>query len=76
MNTNAPRRLVRTTDDRMIAGVCGGIADLLGIDATIVRVVAVVAAVVFCPVVPLIYLLLWAIIPQGTRTGGFRTGNG
>ena len=31
------KRLFRSRDDRMIAGVCGGLGEYLGIDATIVR---------------------------------------
>src|SRR5688500_4435945 len=36
-----PRRLYRSRRDRVIAGVCGGVADYFGIEAVIVRVVAV-----------------------------------
>ena len=42
----APRkRLVRRTDDKMIAGVCSGVADYLGVDVTLVRVLTVLLAV-------------------------------
>jgi phage shock protein PspC (stress-responsive transcriptional regulator) len=40
-----PKRLERSHDDRMVSGVCGGIARYLGIDATLVRIVAVGLAV-------------------------------
>jgi phage shock protein PspC (stress-responsive transcriptional regulator) len=36
-----PRRLERSRDDRIVAGVCGGIARHFGIDGTVVRIVAV-----------------------------------
>src|SRR3954471_1577137 len=36
-----PRRLYKSRDERMIAGVCGGIAEYFGIDPVIVRVIAV-----------------------------------
>src|SRR3954469_9312255 len=35
------RRLERSSTDRMLTGVCGGIAKSLGVDATVVRIVAV-----------------------------------
>ena len=40
------RRIVREPDDRRIAGVCSGLADHLGIDVTVMRVTAVVLALV------------------------------
>ena len=40
----AARRLYRSRSDRVIGGVCGGLAKYFGIDAVIVRIVAVVAA--------------------------------
>lgn len=58
-----PKRLVRTRDDQMIAGVCGGIARYLGVDPTLVRVVAVVALVFGFPAAVIAYLLAWAIMP-------------
>lgn len=36
------KRLYRSRTNRMIAGVCGGIAEYLGVDATIIRILAVV----------------------------------
>lgn len=59
-----PKRLVRTQDDKMIAGVCGGLARYLGVDPTLVRVVAVVALVFGFPAALVGYLLAWAIMPS------------
>lgn len=55
-------RLVRSSSDRMIGGVCGGLARYFGIDATIVRLVFVLA--VLSGLSPLIYLILWIVMPQ------------
>jgi phage shock protein C len=55
-------RLVRSTSDRMIGGVCGGLARYFGIDATIVRLVFVLA--VLSGLSPFIYLILWIVMPQ------------
>jgi phage shock protein C len=55
-------RLVRSASDRMIGGVCGGLARYFGVDATIVRLVFVLA--VLSGLSPLIYLILWIVMPQ------------
>jgi phage shock protein C len=60
----AYRRLVRTRWDAPISGVCGGLARYLGIDPTLVRVLAVIAAVFTFPVGPIVYAVLWAVIPR------------
>ena len=59
----APRRLIRTTDDAKLGGVCGGLARYANVDATLVRVLSVVAGVVFFPFSILAYLLLWLVMP-------------
>lgn len=62
----SPRRLTRSRTDRKIAGVCGGIAQYFGWDPTLVRVVYVVASVVSVAFPGIIiYLVLWAIMPEG-----------
>ncbi|NJL04080.1 MAG: PspC domain-containing protein [Chloroflexaceae bacterium] len=55
-------RLYRSSTDRMLGGVCGGLAEFLSIDTTIIRLI-VAASVLFMPFIPLIYILLWIIIP-------------
>ncbi|MDQ1119363.1 MULTISPECIES: PspC domain-containing protein [Pseudoxanthomonas] len=66
MNTpTAPRPLARSLDDRMIAGVMGGIARRFGWNATLVRVVFVIvslASAAFPGI--LVYLLLWLLMPN------------
>jgi phage shock protein PspC (stress-responsive transcriptional regulator) len=62
--TPQPKRLLRTRDDQMIAGVCGGLARYLGVDPTLVRVVAVVALVFGFPAALVGYVLAWAIMPS------------
>ncbi len=52
----------RPGHDAMIAGVCGGLGEFLGIDATIIRLVFVFAALAgFASV--LVYLILWVVVP-------------
>lgn len=55
-------RLVRPANDRMIGGVCGGLARYFGVDTTLVRLVFVLA--VLSGLSPLIYLILWVVMPQ------------
>ena len=59
-------RLTRSVADRQIAGICGGIANYLGVDSTIVRVVSVILAIypgaIVCGVIA--YLIGWAVIPS------------
>ncbi len=55
-------RLYRSRNDRLLGGVCGGLGTFLAIDSTIIRLI-VAASVIFLGVTPLIYVLLWIIIP-------------
>lgn len=57
------RKLYRSRTDRMIGGVCGGIADYFGIDPTLVRLGFVAAALLGGPGL-LIYLILWIVTPE------------
>ncbi len=61
---NDVRRLARTSDDQLIAGVCGGLARYLGIDPTLVRVAAVIALVFGLPATAIAYVVAWAIMPR------------
>jgi len=58
------RRLTRSSRNRMIAGVCGGLAEYFGIDATLIRVIFVVLALMAGPGL-LLYLALWVTLPKG-----------
>ena len=62
--------LVRSHDNRIIAGVCAGAADYLGMDVNLVRVL-VALVTFFTGVVPgvAVYLVAWAVIPEeGQKT--------
>jgi phage shock protein PspC (stress-responsive transcriptional regulator) len=62
---NTMKRLRRSSTDRKIAGVCGGLAEYFEVDPTIVRLVVVAVALVTA-VIPMLvgYLLSWMIIPR------------
>ena len=64
MNTTETRRLVRRRDDRMVAGVCSGLADYLGADPTVLRLLAVVAVAFTGGAALLAYLAAWILVPE------------
>lgn len=60
--------LYRSNRYRIIAGVCGGIAEWLGWDPTLVRVLFVVISILSVAFPGLIaYLILWLIMPNAPR---------
>ncbi|WCC79457.1 PspC domain-containing protein [Cutibacterium equinum] len=56
-------KLTRPQEGRIIGGVCQGIANALDVDPTIVRVIAALL-VLAAGSGPLLYLVLWMIIPE------------
>ena len=62
-NINPGKRLYRTREGRVVAGVCTGIAAYFGIDATLVRL-AFAVFTIFGGAGILIYLLAWIVIPE------------
>jgi phage shock protein C len=57
------RRLYRSQTEKMVGGVCGGLAEALDIDPTIVRVAFVLLALLGGHGV-LLYLILWIVMPR------------
>jgi phage shock protein C len=58
-----PKRLKRSVSDKMLAGVCGGLADYFEVDPTIVRLIFVLALLIGGTGV-LAYLIMWIIVPK------------
>lgn len=58
------KRLTRSRDERMIAGVAGGLARHLDIDATLVRLGFGVLTLISLGVGLAVYVLAWIIIPE------------
>ena len=67
---SVPRRLVRRTDDNMLGGVCAGLADHLGLDPTLVRVLTVLVTVLGFGSVIIAYLIAWVIVPKDVDVYG------
>jgi phage shock protein C len=61
-----PRKLYRSRTQRMVAGVCGGLAEYFNIDVTLVRVLFLILAVVGGSGL-VIYLLMWIIVPDAGK---------
>lgn len=57
-----PKRLYRSNKDKVLGGVCGGIAEYFSIDPVIVRLLLVVFALAYGTGI-LAYLIAWIIIP-------------
>ncbi|HEY7482916.1 MAG TPA: PspC domain-containing protein [Streptosporangiaceae bacterium] len=67
-NTTKPRELRRTREGRMIAGVCSGAAEYLGVDANILRLVLAVLTVFTAGTAAAIYVAGWLLIPEEGET--------
>ncbi len=60
----AKNLLVRSRDDKMLAGVCRGFADFTGLDANLIRIVLVAATVFGLGSPVIVYLAAWLLMPQ------------
>jgi phage shock protein C len=64
MTETTVRRLYRSRTERMIAGVCGGIAEYSNLDPTLVRVLFILLAFVTGGAMLLAYPILWLVVPE------------
>jgi phage shock protein C len=63
MTNSGAKRLTRSTSDRMLAGVAGGLANYLGLDPTILRI-AFVVLTVFGGSGVILYIVFWLLMPE------------
>jgi phage shock protein PspC (stress-responsive transcriptional regulator) len=68
--------MYRSFDNRLFAGICGGLAALLPINAWFFRVLIVALTLLTGGVFAALYLLLWWVIPQENPAGRQRGGSG
>ncbi len=54
-------RLYRSEEDRILGGVCGGLAEIYDLDPSIVRLAAIL--LILSGVTPVLYLAAWLVIP-------------
>ena len=57
------KKLLRSKDNRMLAGVCGGVAAYFNVDPTLVRVIYVILTFAGAAGL-LLYLIMWLLIPE------------
>jgi phage shock protein C len=68
--TQSPAKLLRrSTEDRMLTGVCAGWARYLGIDVAVVRIALVAATFVFVGATIPIYAAAWLLTPEEETAG-------
>jgi len=58
-----PKKLYRSKKDKMLAGICGGIADYFKVDSTLVRLLAVIF-ILLGGAGFVVYVIAWIIIPE------------
>ena len=58
------KQLQRTSGNRMIAGVCGGLGEYANVDPTLIRLIAVLLLFLTGPGIILAYLIMALIIPE------------
>lgn len=64
MSANPQRRLTRSNKHKMIAGVCGGLAEYFGLDPTVVRVAYVLISIVSAAFPGILaYIILMFVLP-------------
>jgi phage shock protein C len=63
-STSKIKQLRRSRSDRMVAGVCGGVAKLLGVDAALIRILLVAATILGVGTGAVLYLACWLIVPE------------
>jgi phage shock protein C len=68
MTTEAPttqkKRLTRNPDDKLLGGVCSGVADYLGMDVTLVRLLTVIGAILGVGSLVVAYVVAWLVMPE------------
>jgi phage shock protein PspC (stress-responsive transcriptional regulator) len=70
VGSQTKRMLYRHPQDRLIGGICGGLADLTGMDANLIRILWVVATLATGGGGIIAYLALWMLLPVGTSAEG------
>lgn len=60
-----PKRLYRSRREKVIGGVCGGLAERFGWEPSLIRIAAVLAFFFFAgPLIIIAYMVMWITIPQ------------
>lgn len=57
------QKLRRSQSNKMIAGVCGGLAKYFALDASLIRIIYVLVTIFTAFAGVLVYIILWIVIP-------------
>ncbi|NMA75021.1 MAG: PspC domain-containing protein [Bacteroidales bacterium] len=57
------QKLRRSQSNKMIAGICGGLAKYFGLDASLLRIIYVLVTIFTAFAGVLLYIILWIIVP-------------
>ena len=63
-DVNGTKKLIRTRDGRIVAGVCSGIGEYLGVDANVIRLIFALITVFTAGLGILLYLVAWVVLPE------------
>ena len=66
MTANQKRHLYRSRNERIIAGICGGLADYFGLDVSKLRV-AMLIMILLGGLSIWVYIILWLVVPQNPK---------
>lgn len=58
------RRLYRSRTESVIGGVCGGVAEYLDVDPSIVRIIWAVLGLVTGGIFVVLYVVMWIVVPE------------
>ena len=61
------KRLYRSGNDRILGGVCGGIAEYMGVDPVVIRLIWIVGTMASLGIGILAYIIAWIIIPRNPK---------
>ncbi|WP_330271336.1 PspC domain-containing protein [Lentzea sp. NBC_00516] len=61
--TDQVKKLRRSRSDKMLAGVCGGLAKMIGVDAAILRIILVAATLLGFGTGAILYVAAWILMP-------------
>lgn len=59
-----PKRLYRSVNNRILGGVCAGLADYFNVDPTIMRLLYIAITLITGGICIVLYILLWVIMPE------------
>lgn len=62
--TGGPKRLMRNRNDRVLAGICSGMANYAGMDTTLMRVIWVLGTLFTSGALLLAYLIMIFVVPE------------